>query len=196
MQWTVRAKPVGRFALTLFVLVLAVAAVGWRSMTTASVQLERAYERNLQGAVYLAQAQDALWRLRYGFPQFLVLADARDKIRAEEPSLIAIVNENTTAYAEHATTPEEREGLKEWGESWPQYVAARSRWFELVTAGKSDEAAQWRARTTTPLGAASVDTLTKLLKLQQGRRPRSSARKPRVPGRRRRSRWRRSSLER
>jgi methyl-accepting chemotaxis protein len=167
MKLTIRAKMVATFGLTLFVLVLAVAAVGWWSMTTSSVRLEKVYEGNLQATVYLAEAQDTLWRLQYAFPQFLVMPDERGKIRADESGLIQVANETMSAYAEQALTAEERQGLREWSETWPQYTSARARWFDLVAAGKAAEAAQWRAQTTTPMGVALVNTLAKLIKVQR-----------------------------
>ena len=67
--------------------VAAVGLAGWRYTTTLATEYTDLYQNNLQAAVQLADAQDALWRLRYGFPQFLVLgAEDRRKIVAEEPS--------------------------------------------------------------------------------------------------------------
>jgi methyl-accepting chemotaxis protein len=48
-----------------------------------------------------------------------------------------------------------------------QYVRARPRWFELQNAGKFEEAAEWRAKTTTPYGAGSVKALSRLIELQR-----------------------------
>ena len=46
------------------------------------------------------------------------------------------------------------------------YIGARPKWFELVAAGKMEEAAEWRAKTTTVTGGATVKGLTSLMDLQ------------------------------
>jgi methyl-accepting chemotaxis protein len=169
MRLTIRTKLVATFSLTLCLLTIAVAVVGWRVTITSSTRFEDLFERNLKATVHLAEAQDALWRLRYGFPQFIVLNNPEDrkKIIDAEPSLYAIVDQSIKAYTEYASTPAEREGLQEWTDAWAKYVGARPRWFELYGAGKLQEAAEWRARTTTPYGAASVNALAKLVSLQR-----------------------------
>ena len=77
------------------------------------------------------------------------------------------MNDNISNYAEGNRTPEEKQALQEWNEVFTQYVAARPRWFELQNAGKFDEAAEWRAKTTTPYGAGSVKALGRLIELQR-----------------------------
>jgi methyl-accepting chemotaxis protein len=57
----------------------------WNAMRFSS-QITELSENNTKGAVQLANAQNALWQLRYGFPQFMVAPDAqvRAKIVADE----------------------------------------------------------------------------------------------------------------
>jgi methyl-accepting chemotaxis protein len=113
--------------------------------------------------VRLAHATDALWQLRYGFPQFLVQAAdpaARRKIVEDQPRWRGEIDEAIDGYARGNRTEEERRVLAEWNEAFAKYMDARPRWFELVEAGQLEEAARWRAQTTTPLGAASVRTTT------------------------------------
>ena len=130
--------------------------------------MDELHRSNLEGAVALASAQDALWRLRYGFPQFLVLRpEERDRIVAAEAGLYAQIRRAVGRYRARAHTPEERATLRRWDELYTAYVRARPRWFELVKAGKAGEAAEWRARTTTPLGAGAVQALDELIELQQ-----------------------------
>ena len=57
--------------------------------------------------------------------------------------------------------------LAEWNDVFAKYMDARPRWFELVEAGQLEEAARWRAQTTTPFGAASVKALGRLVELQK-----------------------------
>jgi methyl-accepting chemotaxis protein len=44
---------------------------------------------------------------------------------------------------------------------------ARPKWFELYGAGKLAEAADWRAKTTTPYGRDSVNAMSKMIDLQK-----------------------------
>src|SRR3972149_10287528 len=74
----------GVFLAAAMLVVLIVALLGWQQ----SVAVKELHHADVKGAIALAQAQDALWRLRYGFPQFLVLgAEDRARIVAQEPQL-------------------------------------------------------------------------------------------------------------
>ena len=81
-----RPKLFGAFGM-LLLLLLAVGAVGWKSTSSVGDEFNAVYDDRFKGAVYLANAKDALWQLRYGFPQFMVSNDeVRAKIVADEPS--------------------------------------------------------------------------------------------------------------
>ena len=124
-------------------------------------------EDNVQAAVRLGAAQSALWELRYGFPQFIVAPDKRQEILDAQAKWYSIIDDNLRRYAVGRRSPEERQALAQWEAAFTQYRQARPRWFELYSAGKIEEAADWRARTTTPFGAASVAALGRLIELQQ-----------------------------
>ncbi len=148
----------------MFILVMVLGIIAGR--TTAS--FKEVFSDQVRGTVYLANAESALWQLRYGFPQFMVLKDEdRKKIVDAEPNLYKEIDENIKSYAAGNRTPEEKEALKEWDDVFVKYKEARPRWFELYGAGKIDEAAEWRAKTTTPFGGGSVKTLRKLIELQR-----------------------------
>ena len=167
MQLNLRDKLFGGFG-AMLILFLVVAFVGWRSTVTFSSEVQDLYDNNLQAAVQLATAQDALWQLRYGFPQFMVLgAEDRAKIVADEPKLYKVVEDNVAAYGAGRRTAEEKQTLKEWNDAFTLYKGARPKWFELYGAGKIDEAAAWRAQTTTPYGASSVQAMGRLIELQR-----------------------------
>jgi methyl-accepting chemotaxis protein len=151
------------------VLVLIVGALSVANTRRLSGHLRALYEANTQAAVHLAEAQNALWQLRYGFPQFMVLTDpqARRKILDEEKKWYAVIDERLRLYAAGDRTPAEREALSELQKVYQGYIEARPRWFELYGAGRLQEAAEWRARTTTPLGAATVKAFGAIIDLQQ-----------------------------
>jgi methyl-accepting chemotaxis protein len=149
-------------------IMLLIGVVGWRFSARLTDEFTELYQRHLQGAIYLAKAEGALWQLRYGFPQFLVLGpEDQRRIVDEEARLYRVVEENVEAYAAGALTLSEQRAVRDWDESYKRYRDARPRWFELVTAGRTEEAAAYNAQTTTPYGAAAVEALERLLSLQR-----------------------------
>jgi methyl-accepting chemotaxis protein len=114
----------------------------------------------------LGRAQSALWELRYGFPQFLLLTDpeARKKIVDAEPRLYKVLEDNLKAYGDSpGLSPEEIAGHKKTTDAWNAYKEHRAPWFKLVGENKPDEAAAYRAQYTTPLGAATVKSFAELI---------------------------------
>ncbi|MEJ6021983.1 hybrid sensor histidine kinase/response regulator [Ramlibacter sp. PS4R-6] len=124
--------------------------------------------QNLLGSVAIAEAESALWELRYGFPQYMVGdAQVREKIVADDRRLRALIAQKLDEFERTASTQEEREALGALRGVYAQYVAARPRWFELQSQGRTEEAREWRAATTLPLGARAVDALLHLARVQK-----------------------------
>jgi methyl-accepting chemotaxis protein len=167
MMVGIRNKLLAGFGVIVLLLGI-VGCVSWLNARDLATDFDSLYKDHLQAAVNLANAESALWQLRYGFPQFLVLGpEERAKIVADESKWYKVVNDNIRDYSEGNRTPEEKQALQEWNEVFARYAAARPRWFELQNAGKSEEAAEWRAKTTTPYGAGSVKALSRLIDLQR-----------------------------
>jgi methyl-accepting chemotaxis protein len=151
-------------------LLLAVGLVAWKANRELQARFEAIAQDNLASAVRLAHASDALWQLRYGFPQFLVLEKdpaGRRKILDDQPRWRQQIDDAIEGYARGDRTDEERLALAEWRDVFGRYMDARPRWFELVQANDLEEAARWRAQTTTPFGAGSVKALARLVELQK-----------------------------
>lgn len=161
MNFSIRQKLLLAFAIVLTALlgVSVYALLAIRTMETA-VRLEQGKE------AYLGRAQSALWELRYGFPQFLVLTDPdnRRKITEAEPGLYQVLEENLAAFGNsEGLTPEEVQGHRAVTEAWQAYKVRRAQWFLYVADGRAEEAANWRAQYTTPLGAATVKSFLHLI---------------------------------
>jgi methyl-accepting chemotaxis protein len=153
----------------ILLLVIALTGVGVWSTVRFTHLIEELGSTNTQGAVQLASAQNALWQLRYGFPQFMVLTDkaARDKIVTDEAKLYKELEDSMDAFRKGNRSAEEKAALKKFEDVYKQYKDARPRWFQLYGEGKLEEAAEWRAKTTTPYGAGTVAGLGELISLQQ-----------------------------
>jgi methyl-accepting chemotaxis protein len=162
----IRGKLLASFG-ALLALLLGVGAVGWYSSHRLKTQAQNMYRDNVRGAVALGAAQSALWELRYGFPQFMVSPTARQGILDAEPKLYQRIDEALAAYSAGNITADERAALTEWNRIFKLYREARPKWFELYGAGRVEEAAAWRAKTTTPYGRDSVAAMARLIELQQ-----------------------------
>ena len=163
---SIRTKLLAAFGGVLAML-LGVGLLGWWSSRTVEANGSELYENNVKAAVSLGTAQSALWELRYGFPQFIAVPEARQSILDAQPKLYETIDAAIASYSGGKRTAAERAAIEEWNKAFTLYREARPKWFELYGAGKLAEAADWRAKTTTPYGRASVDAMTKLINLQQ-----------------------------
>jgi methyl-accepting chemotaxis protein len=153
---------------TLLVLLLFIAGFGIYSGLKNEEQFRHLYENHVKGAVYLADSQNVLWKLRFGLSQFLSGDEAaRKKIMEEEAGLYKGMDENLAAFEKGQLSDAEKSAVKDLKGIYRQYTDARPKWFELSMAGKTQEAADWRAKTTMPFGAQTVKALTVLLDLQK-----------------------------
>jgi methyl-accepting chemotaxis protein len=163
---SIRAKLLAAFGVVLAML-LAVGLLGYLSSRTVEENGSALYENNVKAAVSLGTAQSALWELRYGFPQFIAVPEARQSILDAQPKLYETIDSAIATYTAGKRTTAERAAIQEWTTAFTQYREARPTWFELYGSGRYAEAADWRAKTTTPYGRAAVDAMQKMINLQQ-----------------------------
>lgn len=157
----------GGLAASIIMLVIFCIAVVF-GMIEHRESIERMYQVHLTSTVQLATANDHLWRLRYGFPQYLVLdATEREKIIQEEPVLDHEIRKILAEYEALPLSEGERKQLDIVETAYNRYMAARPKWFALVKAGNLTEAAEYRAQTTTPFGKETVENFNALMKMQQ-----------------------------
>ncbi|HEY5998705.1 MAG TPA: methyl-accepting chemotaxis protein [bacterium] len=155
------------FGVVLFLIVI-VGLVSLRNTVDYSKEYTDLYRDNVQAAVHLSAAQNALWQLRYGFPQFMVgTPEARAKIVADEGTWYKVIEENLKAYEQKAMTADEKKALGELRDAYGKYIQARPKWFQLYGEGRIEEAKEWRAQTTTPFGAATVKAFEQQIAYQQ-----------------------------
>ena len=166
MNLGIRAKLLATFG-ALTALLAVVGFVGWRNTVELGKDAENLYTYQVKGTVALANSESALWKLRFGLAQFIVLPEKRSEILAEESQLYKIIDDNLGEYATGEITPEEQAAFEKVQDGYHRYIAARPRWFELQQAGKLQEAAEYRAATTTRFGAETVQAFSALIELQR-----------------------------
>jgi methyl-accepting chemotaxis protein len=154
------------FALVL-TLTAGIGLIGWHYTRSMAGEFDSLYTENLQSAVHLSNAERGLWELRFGIANYEGWNTTdRAKIRAEESKWMRQIEENMKAYGQGNRSAAEKEALKEFDDWYTKYLAARPHWFELIDAGKHDEAHEYRAATTNTYAPNSVKALAKLIAIQ------------------------------
>jgi methyl-accepting chemotaxis protein len=153
------------FGLMLF-LVLCLGVTGWRETRAMSNQFDQLYTDNLQSSVHLSNAERGMWELRFGLPNYVIMTQSRKKIRDEEAKWVSLVNDNLREYRSGNRLPAEMQALKEWDDVFPRYVEDRRMFFDLMDAGKTDEAVDYRTKHTIVSAAGCVKILADLIEIQ------------------------------
>ncbi len=169
MNLGIRGRLVVGFGVVLVLMGL-VGVVGWNYTRSLESSYREQYRSGVLGGVYLGNAQNALWELRYSTPQYLVLGDeAKRKIVEDEQNRkwYKVLEENMAAYKATVHTPEQQRAMQDWEQIYTSYKGIRPRWYQLQAEGKTQEAAEYRAAYMTPGGASSVAALQRLIDLQR-----------------------------
>ncbi|HEY9608499.1 HAMP domain-containing methyl-accepting chemotaxis protein [Allocoleopsis sp.] len=162
----VRAKLFTSFGALIF-LIGGVGLVGWQNTQKLAQDAEDLYADALKGSVALASANASLWNLRWLLPQYILEPEQRRDLRVLEDELHKKVAESLANYHKTQLSPEEKESLDKLEKSYNQYRAARPGFFELMDAGKTEEAAEYRKKYTTEVGKATNALLSAQIELQQ-----------------------------
>jgi methyl-accepting chemotaxis protein len=154
-----------------FVLLLTVGIgyIGWNYTHSMADEFESLYADNLQAAVHLSNAERGLWELRFeiaNYPSWST--EERARLRTEEPRWIRQVEDNLKEYSKGVRSQEEKDALRDFNEQWSKYLQARPHWFNLIDAGKLDEAANFRLSTVIGAAGNSVKALARLIDTQNG----------------------------
>jgi len=96
--------------------------------------------------VQLADAQAALWELRFALPQFMVVPERRQEILASRARWLSVIDQSIATYARAALTADERAALEAWQRAFRRYANARPRFFALYGEGNIAAAVEWRRR--------------------------------------------------
>jgi methyl-accepting chemotaxis protein len=151
-------------------LTILVGLIGYLSATRLSAQIQEMHTGSVLATQRLAECQNALWELRFGISQYLAVPtpEARGKIIADGPKSFAVMDRQLELYSSADLPPDSRQALAELNTVYGQYKDKRPGWFELMEAGKVQEAADYRTKTILVTGAGSVHALSRLIQLQAG----------------------------
>ncbi|CAG0944679.1 Methyl-accepting chemotaxis protein IV [Gammaproteobacteria bacterium] len=167
---TLRSKLYATFGLTMAVFAIVLASLGWLAHANDS-KLQATYQHDIADAAQLAAAQNAIWALRWGVAQYIALGDAdaagRARIVEAEATHAQAMTDALDDLSASAVDGAEAKGIDDLRAAFKNYFDSRATWFKLVSEGKAQEAAEWRAKTTTPYGAATVKALSQQFDLQR-----------------------------
>lgn len=157
-----------RFLLGFGVAIILTAIVGLIGFTAAqrlSATIETVDKNGVQALQSLSEMQNALWQLRFGISQYIAVPtpESRQKIIADSPKWFEAIDRGLKRFGSVDLTPEARAAFVALNDIYSQYKAKRPGWFELMEAGKLEEAADYRAKTILVSGAGTVKALSTLV---------------------------------
>ena len=160
-------------AVGMLVLVLAFGLGGaaWHAIGQLSNRIDSIAQTGVAGTASLARAEDAMWQLRYDAAQYMGTTDpaARSKIVEQGPAHYKAMDEALAAFSAASGDGATGAALKEFREAYDAYKRNRPQWLALMEAGKLDEAKEFRSKSLTPSGAATVKALNRLVEAQTKR---------------------------
>lgn len=169
MNRSLAARLSWAFGFVIVALVISAVMV-WNFKQAAERHIESGRTNTLQTAA-LADAQDALWALRWGVAQYIAVPDpaARAKIVADAAKQRAEWDRAVSQLQSRDDDQTQAELLADMREKFAKYAASRDKWLQLMSEGRIAEAVRERADVTTPMGAASVEAISALVDLQRKR---------------------------
>jgi len=146
-----------------FALVSAGSLVAWHQ----SELIRHLFQGTQSGTVSLASAERAMWELRFGIANFPGADDAgRQKILDATAKWVDQVQTNVANFGDNAHGADEQAALAEFKAAFTNYVRDRPIYFDMLAAGRKEDAAKWRAATIFQSGGNCVAALGKLTSLQ------------------------------
>ncbi|MBI3376556.1 MAG: MCP four helix bundle domain-containing protein [Betaproteobacteria bacterium] len=158
-------------AVLVLILAVTLSGTGVFAIRKLGERIDIVDPNGLSGAGSLAAAQDAMWKLRFGVSQYAGSTDsaARRKIVDEGPGHFKALDDALAVFSQTELNDTTRASLAEFRSAYEPYKRDRPQWLALMEAGKTAEAGEFRARTILASGAATVNTLGRLMELQAKR---------------------------
>ena len=153
---------------TAIVLTAVVGIIGFASTQRLAATTASMDKNGVQALQSLAEVENALWELRYGVSQYIAVPnpESRRRIIEDSPKQFESLDHGLKQFGSSELTPEAQVAFTSLKDIYAQYKDKRPGWFELMEAGKIDEAAEYRAKTILPSGAGTVKALSTLVAIQ------------------------------
>ena len=150
---------------TIIGLLVAVGGFGMYQIARMTSQLAKLEEYGMNRATYVAKAQSALWELRFGIAQFMLLTGEEDRKRilGAEGGHYKTIEDSMTAYGKGLEAESDMKLMSDFRTAFEKYKGSRPRWFELYGSGQVKEAAEWRAANTNLFGAQTIKAFGAIL---------------------------------
>ncbi len=167
MTWTISKRLYAVLA-TIVALLAISAALAWQLGSGAEQRL-RAVRDTTQQTAALADAQSALWGLRWGVAQIIAVnnAETTTKVMGDSDKLRSTADKALGDFIGLTADTEQKSRAEALRKTFNEYASWRAKWGEAWGAGRTEEAAKIRAEHTTPLGAATVKGFAELIELQR-----------------------------
>ena len=170
MALGIREKLFGGFGVVL-ALLLIVGFIGLRNTISFAAQFKSLHDDRLEAVLQLAGIQQALYELRLGATGtvYAAAADAaqRAAIKAQDEKWLKQIDDTLRAQDTSNLVDEEKAAIREWNTLYPEFKKTRQQIIDLVDRGDLDGASALRTSTYSSLTAASVETISRRLALQE-----------------------------
>lgn len=147
----------------------AMGIVSYLNLNRLSSDVEVFYITDMAGPILLADAQDAMWELRYDAARFITVPAARETIVQDSPRIQGRLEDALNRYSSGQLSIAEKQKLKVFTDAYTQYKEARFKWFEMFGPDRAADTAKSRETTPPPSGASSAKMLGDLMVLYQRR---------------------------
>jgi methyl-accepting chemotaxis protein len=157
----IRAKLFAAFATLILLLSGAGAISGWAVRNLSS---------DVRAETYLSEVERAVWELRFGLPNYVGgEVDGRQRIRADSQKWLSQVSSRLESYRRLSNSRGEAALIDDFSRNFADYTAARPTYFELVDAGRLEEAKKFRATQTNPPAIRMIAKLSELVQAQEAK---------------------------
>ena len=141
---------------------IALVIVGYAMSTRVASSL--ADVRGLQGNRILYTGSNTIWELRFGIANYtLASPENRKKILEGRPALYDTLDTSLKEYGSLTSSSEQQAVMQKMNQEYRRYKEGAPHWFELIDAGKMEEAADYRAKVTNAAASAMVVNFNTLL---------------------------------
>ena len=140
----------------------------WETVATQGAN-EIAYRSGTVATAALADANNALWALRWNGANYQTLTDpARKQAQLDDDKQrYADFDRHMQHFAAQPLSDKARAAGQEVETLFKSFAEARVRMFALLVEGKADEATAMRVQINTPRGTATVTAIGRLIELQR-----------------------------